>query len=223
MSAERNLIKTPYYSPWFSVFPSAEAEGEGMQPMPDIGAPGKIRTVEVEVEPHTGGDEEEEEEEEVHPLPPPPLPSAEEEEVKGHEDPAHQGEDHTHPQDDDEEPPPPREPTPEPKPKPQAAPPSNQPQQQQQPLNLPPASVVATTLPGQKKKPKKKDLSTRDLLALHQDVGQRTKQLMEPSTPDFKPTTDWVSWERSENERMGINVWEDFQISFLCFGSDSGA
>ena len=43
------------------------------------------------------------------------------------------------------------------------------------------------------KKPKKvKALSTKDLLPLHQDVGRSTKQLVEPATPEFKPTAEWV-------------------------------
>ena len=44
-----------------------------------------------------------------------------------------------------------------------------------------------------KKKPGKvKPLSVKDLIPLHQDVGRSTKQLLEPSTPEFKPTADWV-------------------------------
>ena len=35
-------------------------------------------------------------------------------------------------------------------------------------------------------------LSVANLLPLHKHVGQQTKQLAEPSTPDFKPTPDWV-------------------------------
>ena len=44
-----------------------------------------------------------------------------------------------------------------------------------------------------KKQKKSKPLSTKDLLPLHKDVGRSTKQLLEPSTPEFKPTAEWVS------------------------------
>lgn len=43
-----------------------------------------------------------------------------------------------------------------------------------------------------KKGKKAKPLSTRDLLPLHKDVGRNNKQLLEPSTPEFKPTAEWV-------------------------------
>lgn len=42
------------------------------------------------------------------------------------------------------------------------------------------------------KSKKSKPRSTKDLLPLHQDVGRSNKQLLEPSTPDFKPTPEWV-------------------------------
>lgn len=43
-----------------------------------------------------------------------------------------------------------------------------------------------------RKSKKSKPLSTKDLLPLHQDVGQSNKQLLEPATPEFKPTAEWV-------------------------------
>ena len=43
-----------------------------------------------------------------------------------------------------------------------------------------------------KKSKKAKALSTRDLLPLHKDVGRSNKQLLEPATPEFKPTAEWV-------------------------------
>lgn len=43
-----------------------------------------------------------------------------------------------------------------------------------------------------KKSGKAKPLSGKDLIPLHQDIGRSTKQLVEPSTPDFKPTAEWV-------------------------------
>lgn len=43
-----------------------------------------------------------------------------------------------------------------------------------------------------KKSKKSKPLSTKDLLPLHKDVGRSNKQLLEPSTPEFRPTADWV-------------------------------
>ena len=51
------------------------------------------------------------------------------------------------------------------------------------------ASKKAST--GKKSK-KSKPLSTRDLLPLHQDIGRSNKQLLEPATPEFKPTPEWV-------------------------------
>ena len=42
------------------------------------------------------------------------------------------------------------------------------------------------------KKGRPKGLSVNDLLPLHKDVGVSTKQLVEPATPDFKPTPEWV-------------------------------
>lgn len=47
------------------------------------------------------------------------------------------------------------------------------------------------SLAGKKSK-KSKALSTKDLLPLHQDVGRSNKQLLEPATPEFKPTAEWV-------------------------------
>ena len=45
-----------------------------------------------------------------------------------------------------------------------------------------------------KKSKKVKPLSTKDLLPLHQDVGRSNKQLLEPMTPEFQPTPEWVTF-----------------------------
>ena len=45
-----------------------------------------------------------------------------------------------------------------------------------------------------KKYKKSKPLSTKDLIPLHKDVGKSNKQLLEPATPEFKPTADWVCY-----------------------------
>lgn len=50
-----------------------------------------------------------------------------------------------------------------------------------------------------KKSKKSKPLSTKDLLSLHKDVGKSNKQLLEPSTPEFKPTAEWVSIHLQQN------------------------
>ena len=47
-------------------------------------------------------------------------------------------------------------------------------------------------LPAGKKKSKPKPLSNKDLMACHQDVARSNRELMEPSTPEFKPTSEWV-------------------------------
>jgi len=39
---------------------------------------------------------------------------------------------------------------------------------------------------------KSKPLSGKDLMPLHQDVGRNNRQLAEPTTPNFKPTPEWV-------------------------------
>ncbi len=48
---------------------------------------------------------------------------------------------------------------------------------------------------SKKKSGKPKVLSVHDLMPLHQDVGRNNKQLLEPSTPEFKPTSEWVGIE----------------------------
>ena len=45
---------------------------------------------------------------------------------------------------------------------------------------------------GKKKSAKPKALSNKDLLACHQDVARSNRELVEPSTPEFKPTPEWV-------------------------------
>ena len=64
---------------------------------------------------------------------------------------------------------------------------------------LPPLMSPSDDLSGQrspaggKKKSKPKALSNKDLLACHQDVARSNRELVEPSTPEFKPTPEWVS------------------------------
>ena len=43
-----------------------------------------------------------------------------------------------------------------------------------------------------KKSKKSKPVSVKDLIPLHQDVGKSNRQLVEPLTPDFQPTSEWV-------------------------------
>ena len=63
---------------------------------------------------------------------------------------------------------------------------------------LPPLMSPADDMSGQrspaggKKKSKPKPLSNKDLMACHQDVARSNRELVEPSTPEFKPTTEWV-------------------------------
>ena len=45
-----------------------------------------------------------------------------------------------------------------------------------------------------KKASKTKPLSGKDLFPLHQDVGRSNRQLAEPTTPNFKPTPEWVCY-----------------------------
>ena len=62
--------------------------------------------------------------------------------------------------------------------------------------DLPPMSMTNPDVIGQpvmKKKAKPKPVLTKDLLPLHKEVGYSNKQLIEPSTPEFKPTPEWVS------------------------------
>ena len=62
---------------------------------------------------------------------------------------------------------------------------------------LPPLMSPADDISGQrspaggKKKSKPKPLN-KDLMACHQDVARSNRELVEPSTPEFKPTTEWV-------------------------------
>jgi hypothetical protein len=63
---------------------------------------------------------------------------------------------------------------------------------------LPPLMSPADDISGQrspaggKKKSKPKPLSNKDLMACHQDVARSNRELVEPSTPEFKPTPEWV-------------------------------
>ena len=63
---------------------------------------------------------------------------------------------------------------------------------------LPPLMSPADDISGQrspaggKKKSKPKPLSNKDLMGCHQGVARSNRELMEPSTPEFKPTSEWV-------------------------------
>jgi hypothetical protein len=65
---------------------------------------------------------------------------------------------------------------------------------------LPPLMSPADDISGQrspaggKKKSKPKPLSNKDLMACHQDVARSNRELVEPSTPEFKPTAEWVCY-----------------------------
>lgn len=62
------------------------------------------------------------------------------------------------------------------------------------PLMSPSDDLLGQRSPaGGKKKSKPKPLSSKDLVACHQDVARGNKVLTEPTTPEFKPTTEWVS------------------------------
>lgn len=66
--------------------------------------------------------------------------------------------------------------------------------------NLPPLSMTnpdAISEPMVKKKSKPVPSLTKDLFPLHKEVGYSNKQLVEPSTPEFKPTPEWVSNTRA--------------------------
>ena len=52
------------------------------------------------------------------------------------------------------------------------------------------ARRVAST--KKKRSGKSKPLSVKDLMPLHQDVGRSNRQLVEPLSPDFQPTPEWV-------------------------------
>ena len=156
-------------------------------PIPDIDPPGRVQTVEIEVEPEVNA-----------------------------ETPVSPDKDHT--QEQQQEPKPPT-PPPESQPQPPSAtaadtqsPPVSEGAPnlgpQPQPLHPPPFSKempeqfisASSSLPKpsiliddrKKKGSKPKSLPSRRLLPLHQDVAHSTKRLVEPSTPDFKPTPEWV-------------------------------
>ena len=51
-----------------------------------------------------------------------------------------------------------------------------------------------------RKKSKPKPLSNKDLIACHQDIAKSNRELVEPSTPEFKPTAEWVCGDERERE-----------------------
>ena len=69
---------------------------------------------------------------------------------------------------------------------------------QASPLTQAPPPIVPThqepekSKPGKKKTGKGKPATAKDLLPLHKEVARNNQQLIEPTTPDFKPTTEWV-------------------------------
>ena len=75
---------------------------------------------------------------------------------------------------------------------------------------LPPLMSPSDDMSGQRspgsgrKKSKPKPLSNKDLIACHQDVARSNRELVEPSTPEFKPTAEWVCGdERLREIEMG--------------------
>lgn len=80
---------------------------------------------------------------------------------------------------------------------------------------------ASATKKSKSKKPK--GLSTKDLFPLHQDVGRSNKQLLEPSTPDFKPTTEWVrAWKHKLPLNTVLRVLQVLvpQVEKLCTEND---
>lgn len=63
------------------------------------------------------------------------------------------------------------------------------------------------------KSKKSKGLSTKDLLPLHKDIGRSNKQLLEPATPEFKPTAEWVRYR--DNSRCVC--YHDNTINSFCY------
>ena len=63
---------------------------------------------------------------------------------------------------------------------------------------LPPLMSPSDDMSGQRspgsgrKKSKPKPLNTKNLMACHQDIARSNRELIEPTTPEFKPTTEWV-------------------------------
>ena len=49
---------------------------------------------------------------------------------------------------------------------------------------------VKSSLP----RPQVSPLEQQKLFSLHRDVGEKNSQLVEPQTPDFKPSPEWVSY-----------------------------
>lgn len=76
---------------------------------------------------------------------------------------------------------------------------------------LPPPS----SLPSHTSSP----LEQQKLLPLHKDVGERNRELVEPLTPDFKPTPDWVSsWKQKLPLHTVLRVLQVLvpQVEKLC-------
>ena len=80
---------------------------------------------------------------------------------------------------------------------------------------LPPLMSPTDDMSGQrspargKKKSKPKPLN-KDLMACHQDVARSNRELVEPTTPEFKPTTEWVRREgqRETDRERKRRVWK---------------
>ena len=156
-------------------------------PIPDIDPPGRVKTVEVEVEPEVNEEtpvspNQEGANEQQQPKPPTPPPESQPQPSSA--TPA------------DTQSPPVSEGTPnfEPQPQPLSPPPFSKEMPEQfisSSSSLPMPSILVDD--RKKKGSKPKSLPSRRLLPLHQDVAHSTKRLVEPSTPDFKPTPEWVS------------------------------
>ena len=204
-----------------SAAPTGEAEGEGVpstgpeaHPVPDIDPPKRIKTIEVRVDveedsqpstpvtPAEGAGRVSPTPQQVppasaegntppkEPTPPPSQPS-----------PTPTAQDQLGQQAPPPEPPKAEDSPPRTQPHPQAQPPpssstafvSGLPPHMANLENAPPLTFESSyDGPKPTKKGRPKGLSVNDLLPLHRDVGTSTKQLVEPATPDFKPTPEWV-------------------------------
>lgn len=157
-------------------------------PIPDIDPPGRVETVEVEVEPEVNDEtpvspaEDGAHEQQQQPKPPTPPPESQPQPSSAT------------PADTQSLPVSEGTPNLEPQPQPLRPPPFSKEMPEQfisSSSSLPKPSILVDD--RKKKGSKPKSLPSRRLLPLHQDVAQSTKRLVEPSTPDFKPTPEWVS------------------------------
>ncbi|XP_064406820.1 protein HID1-like [Halichondria panicea] len=100
---------------------------------------------------------------------------------------------------------------------------------QASPLTQAPPPIVPThqepekSKPGKKKTGKGKPATAKDLLPLHKEVARNNQQLIEPTTPDFKPTTEWVrGWKQKLPLNTVLRVLQILvpQVEKLCTEND---